>query len=549
MSSFPTGRGAGRAPRRVGPWLLALLSLAAIAPEPAAATVAATAPFAPTMAPQEARNGAAPARRRTTRGTPRTRTAAARTPAARTPAAPRWTSPRGVAPLAADLAAAVDGHTRGGQWGVMVVSLTRGDTLFQRNADAMLKPASTMKMYSAALALDRFGPDHTFKTAVLHDGDVKDDGTLEGNLYLRGDGDPTFGSPRFWRDQNPLDLLAQRVAAAGIKRVRGAVVADATAFDDNPIPDGWKSSYLGAAYAARVSALTLAENLVWVAVRPEGGKAVVTLEPATTALPVSSSVRLVAGSGGSISAARGSDGVIHVRGTIGRNSPPRKWSLVVEDPASYAGGALAAALQKAGIAVNGGVRLGPTPDRATTVAAVASAPLSRIVTEMNRESINVYAELLFRNAARAETPGRGANARSALTYLRRFFRDSIKGDPNGVSVMDGSGLSELDFVTARSMVQLLDHAHAAPWGPTFHASLPASGESGTLARRNRGTPAAGNLHAKTGTTNTVASLGGYVTAKNGEILAFSFIFNGGDRGNARAAMDQMGATLAEWVRE
>ena len=91
--------------------------------------------------------------------------------------------------------------------------------------------------------------------------------------------------------------------------------------------------------------------------------------------------------------------------------------------------------------------------------------------------------------------------------------------------------------------------HQAPWGATFHASLPLEGESGTLRHRARHTPARGNLHAKTGTTNTVASLGGYVTAKNGEILAFSFIYNGTDRWNAKLAMDQMGATLAEFVRE
>ena len=99
------------------------------------------------------------------------------------------------------------------------------------------------------------------------------------------------------------------------------------------------------------------------------------------------------------------------------------------------------------------------------------------------------------------------------------------------------------------MVALLSFAHSAPWGPTFHASLPLEGESGTLRHRARHTPARGNLHAKTGTTNTVASLGGYVTAKNGEILAFSFLYNGTDRWNAKRAMDQMGATLAEFVRE
>ena len=98
------------------------------------------------------------------------------------------------------------------------------------------------------------------------------------------------------------------------------------------------------------------------------------------------------------------------------------------------------------------------------------------------------------------------------------------------------------------MVKLLAYAHRAPWGSTFHASLPREGESGTLKRHGRYTPAHGNLHAKTGTTNTVASLGGYVTAKDGEIIAFSFIYNGADRWNAKATMDQMGATLAEFVR-
>jgi D-alanyl-D-alanine carboxypeptidase/D-alanyl-D-alanine-endopeptidase (penicillin-binding protein 4) len=98
------------------------------------------------------------------------------------------------------------------------------------------------------------------------------------------------------------------------------------------------------------------------------------------------------------------------------------------------------------------------------------------------------------------------------------------------------------------MVQLLGYAHKAPWGPSFHASLPVAGISETLRTRMRGVPAQGNLHAKTGTTNTVASLGGYVTAKNGEVLAFSFIYNGADRWNARATMDAMGSTLAEFDR-
>src|SRR4029077_16379351 len=115
--------------------------------------------------------------------------------------------------------------------------------------------------------------------------------------------DPSM-STRFWHDQPPMDVLAKEIADAGIKHVRGDIVGDASAFDDKLVPDGWKTSYLGAAYAARVSALSLDENLVWVVVKPDGNKASVTLEPATTTIPVESSVSLTGGNGGRVGASR-----------------------------------------------------------------------------------------------------------------------------------------------------------------------------------------------------------------------------------------------------
>jgi len=459
-----------------------------------------------------------------------------------------WSSPRGVESLASDLGSALAQHTRSGQWGVMVISLTRGDTLYESRPDAMMQPASTMKMYTSVLALDRFGPDHQFKTSVLREAQLGPEGELSGNLYLRGSGDPSL-TPRFWGTTNPMDSLAQLVAAAGIKRVHGDIIGDASAFDPQLIPEGWLTRYLGAAYAARVSALSLNENLVWVVVQADGKKAVVSLDPATTTIPVQSTVRVIGGSRGRISAVRQKDGSILVRGTVGISSRPQRYSLVVDDPASFTTGAFRAALEKAGVTVDGRITLGTTPANATEVASIASPPLANIIAEMNRESINLYAELLFRDAAHAASPDQAGSAQTGLTSLRALLGEKIRARPDDVQVSDGSGLSVLDRVTPRSMVELLSFAHQAPWGATFHASLPLEGESGTLRHRARQTPARGNLHAKTGTTNTVASLGGYVTAKNGEILAFSFIYNGSDRWNAKLAMDQMGATLAEFVRQ
>jgi D-alanyl-D-alanine carboxypeptidase/D-alanyl-D-alanine-endopeptidase (penicillin-binding protein 4) len=463
----------------------------------------------------------------------------------RTTAGPTWSAPRGSEALAQAVGSALASHTRRGEWGAIIVSLTRGDTLFAQNADAMMQPASTMKMYTSAVALDRFGPDFTFRTPVLRDGQIGANGTLTGNLYLRGVGDPSLSS-RFWHDDNPMDVLAKQIADAGVKRVHGDIVADATAFDDKLVPDGWKTSYLGAAYAARVSALSLNENVVWVVVQPNGKKAAVSLEPASTAIPVESSVRLTGGSGGSISASRRPDGTISVRGSIGARSAPRKYSLVVDNPPLFTAGALRASLQKLGISADGPTRLAATPSSATEIAAVASPPLAQIIGEMDRESINVVAELLFRAAARSEN--QIGSAETGLANLRDFLTKKVGAPANVVDVADGSGLSQLDRVTPRSMVELLGFAHQADWGPVFHAALPVDGESGTLKRRARRTPARGNLHAKTGTTNTVAALGGYVTAKDGEVLAFSLVYNGTDRGNAKAAMDQIGATMAEFVR-
>jgi len=168
---------------------------------------------------------------------------------------------------------------------------------------------------------------------------------------------------------------------------------------------------------------------------------------------------------------------------------------------------------------------------------------------MNRESINHYAELLFRDAARGTAKDQLGSAENASASLRHFLEDKAGVQPGAVVASDGSGLSTLDSITPRAMVQLLGYAHRAPWASAFHASLPVAGESELLRNRMKYTPAQGNLHAKTGTTNEVISLAGYVTALNGEVMAFSFVYNGVDRWNARSTIDAMGATIAGFVRE
>lgn len=472
------------------------------------------------------------------------------TPAKAPARALTFTSPRGATALRNDLSALLSAKTRNGQWGALVVSLTNGDTLFSVAPDTPLVPASTMKTFTAALALEQLGPDHAFSTDVLRDGVLESDGTVRGDLILRGDGDPGLSS-RFVRGgpEAPMELLARFVAGAGVTRVEGDIIADASGMEGRRIPEGWLTRYAGAAYAAPFSALSLNENIVIVGVYPATDRSVsVRLEPASSGLDVVSSVRVVAGRATRVQVRMVGESQVVVTGTIGVSAAPHRVQLVVSDPVTFTAGAFAEALRAQGVTVTGTVRIGRTPDAATMVTSLQSPPLARLVSVMNRESINHYAEQIFRNAARGADRRGAGTAEAANSQLRTFLEQKVGIPGDHVVATDGSGLSVLDRVTPRALVHLMHYAHHAPWASVFHASLPVAGESETLRLRMRNTPAQGNLHAKTGTTNEVISLSGYATAENGEILAFAFLYNGADRWNARETIDAMGPTLTAFSR-
>lgn len=166
-----------------------------------------------------------------------------------------------------------------------------------------------------------------------------------------------------------------------------------------------------------------------------------------------------------------------------------------------------AALIGKGITVDGGIRLGSTPSSAVKIASIQSPTLDRMISAMNRESINHFAELMLRNAARGPERNKQGTIAASRSLLREFFAEKVRADSSTLQVFDGSGLSTLDRITSRGMVQMLAYAHRADWGPWFHASLPVAGESKLMRRRMKGSPAQGNLHAKTGTTNDVVGLG------------------------------------------
>ena len=418
------------------------------------------------------RKGTAAARsgsRRVVRGKPRR--AAAPPPPPLPPLEAR--APFGIDSLRTDLGWLAGTSIRSGSWGMLVVSLSQGDTLYALNPDVPHLTASTQKVLTSVLALETLGTQYRYHTDVLRTGALRD-GVIEGDIVLRGDGDPSLSTRFIGRTPDAaMDSLAQRVVRAGVRSVTGRVIGDATAFEARSIPDGWHPRILQDSYAGRVSGLSLNENLVWVTIRPtvRGAAAEVVLEPASDGIPLHANVRTVRGRGSPLRFSRGPGGIT-VTGSIGEASGPRSYSYIVEDPARFTTGAFLAALRRNGVTVGGGMTLAPTPAGAEAVASWESAPLETLLTVMNRESVNVIAEHVYRAAARGADRHTAGAAFTADTALRALLQRTAGVRSDAVRTTDGSGLSQLDRVSPRAMVQLLGWADRSSLGPALPRVAP-----------------------------------------------------------------------------
>lgn len=404
--------------------------------------------------------------------------------------------------------------------GGMVRSLTSGEVLWALNAGVCCTPASNQKLLTAAAALERLGPEYRFRTEVRLLGRLGPTGTLAGDLILRGGGDPTLAT----RD---LDALAAAVRQAGVRRVRGRLRADDTRFDRTRLGEGWAWDDESYAYAAQVSALTLDGNVATVHVLPgsrAGMPARVTVEPVPGYLRVRSvCVTAPAGPAPDVSVIRlRARNDVRVEGTIPLGSPPVLESVTVEEPALHAAAVWRALLARHGVRVEGQTVLLGTPGAACLAAAHDSAPLAELLAQMNKPSNNLIAETLLKELGiTLATPGTSA---AGLSVVRQTAA-SLGLDPQALRPFDGSGLSRMDLVSAENLCRLLAAMDARADRAAFIASLPVAAADGTLRSRMGGTPAAGNLRAKTGSLSHVSALSGYVTTADGERLAFALLTN------------------------
>jgi D-alanyl-D-alanine carboxypeptidase/D-alanyl-D-alanine-endopeptidase (penicillin-binding protein 4) len=440
--------------------------------------------------------------------------------------------PRSGGGLKADLDAILgDTRLQGAQVGVVVRDAKTGKGLYSRGADGPVMPASNQKLHTAAAAFGLLGPGYTFRTSVLSSG-TRAGSLLTGDLILKGTGDPTLQAADY-------DRLAAEVAAKGITKVTGRLVADDTWFDDRRLPAGWDPADEPYSYAAQVSALTVSPDsdfnagTIRVDITPgeEGAPVVVGLSPATSRVVVANKARTGAPGSAStlaITRARGTN-TLEVTGSYPVGGAKVQTLRTVDDPSLYATDVFRRALAAHGVGVEGMTVRGAAPRSSAKVTEDrVSMPLSKLAVPFLKLSNNNIAEILVKSIGR-KTRGEGtwqAGLPAVTKYLKGLGEDTSR-----VKLTDGSGLSRSNRSTALQVSRLLRAVQTKTWFPAFYQSLPVAGQpqpwvGGTLATRMKGTPAAGNVHAKTGTLTGATALSGYVRDPSGRRLIFSIIFNG-----------------------
>ena len=453
---------------------------------------------------------------------------------------------------------------RSSTWGVLAVSLDYGDTLVAVNSDEALIPASNVKLLTTMAALYFLGPDYRYTTYLLATDSVTD-GVLASDLTLYGTGDPAL-SWRFADSRTAvIEGLADSLVAAGVKRLDGDIVGDASYFESPSQHPTWDPRDLDDWFAAPASALSFNENVVTLrVVATETGFAptIHTVPPAAEVAIVNRAQTVAGRPQRQILMSRADgEGPIVISGEIARGGRDRWDLLSVADPALFAAGALRNALRERGVVITGDVRAvtDPTDSPLTgrtmwpdssgaaprAVAVHRSPPLTELLGVTNKTSHNLYAELILRTLGRTVF-GDGSFAGGARA-VERFLHEAASVDTSNVVLVDGSGLSRENKVSASSFVQALDYmAKSDLWDPLW-TSLPEAG--GREMRRMNRSPAEDNLRAKTGTLTSVSALSGLLRTVEGERILFSIIQNGvPSRGSAKYVEDRLSVRLATFRR-
>lgn len=456
-----------------------------------------------------------------------------------------------------------NGDFRDATWGALVVDIASGERIYASNEYRRFIPASNVKLFTTAAALDALGPDFRYTTRLYADGDVRG-GTLHGSLVVRGAGDPTFGGRYTGGDLTmTFRAWADSLRGRGIRRVTGRVVGDDDVFDDMGLGAGWSWDDLAFAYAAPVSGLQFGEGAVTLTARgtAPGQPAALSVEPDLGGFV--SLVNRTTTTDGGTAEGRYARALAANTYTVSSSLPAgasATQALAVINPTDYFVQMLVATLRREGIEVDGdavdvdtwGQR--PAYDRLVRVATFRSPPMSAIVGVTNDDSNNLYAETLMRTLGAYEGRDSGYFARGSFEAGWEAARPILRRlgvDTDAITLADGSGLSNLNRTTPEATVALLvgmyQHPRRDVWD-AFYRSLPLGGFTGTLRTRYETGDARGNVRAKTGYISGARTLSGYVTTHTGRLLAFSLLCNHYSTRTARVnrAQDAVVELLADY---
>ncbi|WP_144510260.1 D-alanyl-D-alanine carboxypeptidase/D-alanyl-D-alanine-endopeptidase [Bacillus sp. FJAT-22090] len=412
---------------------------------------------------------------------------------------------------------------------ITIRKASTGEVVYQHYADKGITPASSLKLLTGAAALETLGENYRFATTVLTDGKVKN-GTINGNLYLKGQGDPTLLKGHF-------DNFADGLVKQGVKKVSGNLVGDDTWYDNIRLSAGILAEDEPYYYAAPISALTLSPNgdfdagSVMVEAKPgTNGKATkVTLTPVTSVLKVVNNSKTVPkGSKNTLKITRqvGTNKVIISGNSPIGNNGVKEW-ISVTNPTIYALDVFKKSLAEKGITFGPSSKIvqGKAPKNAKALVSRKSMPLKELIVPFMKLSNNTHAEMLAKEMGKVKYDEGSWNA--GLLVMNEYAI-SVGLDVSQWKFEDASGMSYSNKVTSSQLSRLLFVVRSEPWYNTYKNSLPVAGLSdrfigGTLRNRLKIAPAKGNILAKTGSLENIKSLAGYANTKSGETLIFTIL--------------------------
>lgn len=420
-----------------------------------------------------------------------------------------------------------DSRMKSASSSVTIRKASNGEIVYQYYADKAITPASSLKILTASAALDTLGENYRFSTDVLTNGAVAK-GTLYGNLYLRGQGDPTLLKKDF-------DNFASILSNRGVKRLSGHLIGDDSWYDTDRLSPGISKADESYYYAAQISALTVSPNADY-----DAGSVIVEAKPTVngraskvTLTPLTGIVRVV---NRSKTVPKGYKNTLKIQREIGTNNilitgnapigsaGSKEW-IAVSNPTAYALDVFKKSLASKGIKFvsTSKVLRGKTPEKARILVSKKSMPLKELMIPFLKLSNNTHAEVLAKEMGKVK---RGEGSWNAGLDVMKEYAQSVGLDVNQWVFEDASGMSHANKVSSSQLSQLLYHVRSEPWYGTLLKGLPVAGGydrfvGGTLRLRLKTAPVKGNVIAKTGSLDNVSALAGYAKTKDGEWLIFT----------------------------